>query len=77
MADHPVKTDGNAIRALRIAKGLQVRELAQAAGITGSAMSGIEFGRSNGSPQVLVKVAARLGVPVTDLLRGVPQRIAA
>jgi transcriptional regulator with XRE-family HTH domain len=56
------KTHGPAIRAMRELIGLQQAALAAAVGVEPPTLSNIEAGRKNGSPQVVARIAARLGV---------------
>ncbi len=73
MAASVIATRGNVIRAARYGKGLKVYELADTVGITGSYLSAIERGRVPGSPAVLVRLAATLGVSMADIIDNNPE----
>lgn len=77
MTEHTVKTDGNAIRALRIAGGLTIRQLAKATGVDHGTISKVERGLMEASPRTIRAIADLLDVPAISLLSGVPDRLAA
>lgn len=58
-----METVGQRVRTRRLALGLEVRELAKAAGIKPSALSELESGRTKTSKS-LHRIATALGVPV-------------
>jgi DNA-binding XRE family transcriptional regulator len=51
------------LRSARRARGMTQQQLAEICGITQGALSDIESGRRNGSPAVMLKLAAALDVP--------------
>lgn len=59
-----------AIRELRKANGLTVRELAERVGVSPATISAIENGKTGISVQRLHEIAVALGVSVTSLLEG-------
>ena len=63
---------GERIRALRIERELQQRQLAEKAGMTPSMISQIESGRLTPSLHTLGKVAGALGVTIAALFDGQP-----
>jgi transcriptional regulator with XRE-family HTH domain len=63
---------GGRIKALRLERELQQRQLAEKAGLTPSMVSQIESGRLTPSLNTLGKVAAALGVPIAALFDGRP-----
>lgn len=60
-----------ALRGIRDARGLTVRELAAKAGVSAPTVSRIETGQRNGSLETLAALAAALDVE-PDLLGGLP-----
>lgn len=58
---------GQRIRALRLERGLQQRQLAEKAGLTPSMVSQMESARLTPSLHTLGKVAGALGVPIASL----------
>jgi transcriptional regulator with XRE-family HTH domain len=69
-APHPLlRRLGTRIRALRAEKGWSQEELADAARIDRSYMSGIERGVRNVSVLSLSRVASALGADLSDLFR--------
>lgn len=68
MSADVIATKGLRIRMLRFAKGMQVQELAAVAKMTPSHLSGIERGRTQGSPAALQRIAAALGVDPSELI---------
>lgn len=60
---------GNNIRRIRIERGLSQEELAQAVGVTGSAISRWESGQRQPNIEKLKKLSAALGVTVDELLQ--------
>lgn len=65
-------TLGDRIKALRVERELQQRQLAEKAGLTPSMVSQIESGRLTPSLHTLGKVAGALGVPIAALFDGQP-----
>lgn len=65
-------TLGERIKALRLERELQQRQLAEKAGLTPSMVSQIESGRLTPSLNTLGKVAGALGVPIAALFDGQP-----
>jgi transcriptional regulator with XRE-family HTH domain len=57
---------GGRIRALRQERGLKIRELAEATGVSTSQISQIETGRVDASVVTLRRIATRLQVPIAD-----------
>jgi transcriptional regulator with XRE-family HTH domain len=64
---------GARIKALRMERELQQRQLAEKAGLTPSMVSQIESGRLTPSLNTLGKVAAALGVPIATLFDAEPE----
>jgi transcriptional regulator with XRE-family HTH domain len=65
---------GTELRSLREEKGLSIRALARASGISANAISMIERGRTSPSVSTLYKMANALNVPITDFFESVPER---
>src|SRR5918995_2450444 len=63
---------GQRIRALRLERELQQRQLAEKAGMTPSMVSQIESGRLMPSLHTLGKIAGALGVTIAALFDGQP-----
>ena len=63
---------GGRIKALRMERELQQRQLAEKAGLTPSMVSQIESGRLTPSLNTLGKIAAALSVPIASLFDGRP-----
>lgn len=64
----PAKTLGERIHELRLARGYSMRELTARAKLKSVAfIADLEKGFRNPSPEVLVNLAAALGVPVVEL----------
>ena len=63
---------GGRIKALRLERELQQRQLAEKAGLTPSMVSQIESGRLTPSLNTLGKIAGALGVPIAILFDGQP-----
>jgi transcriptional regulator with XRE-family HTH domain len=63
---------GARIKALRLERELQQRQLAEKAGLTPSMVSQIESGRLTPSLHTLGRIAAALGVPIATLFDGQP-----
>jgi transcriptional regulator with XRE-family HTH domain len=59
---------GEAIQRIRTASGLSQEELAHAAEVDRSYMSGVERGASNVTVLNLVKIAGALNVPASEVL---------
>jgi transcriptional regulator with XRE-family HTH domain len=60
---------GRRVRALRDARGLSLRELAAAAGVSVPMLSQVERGESSPTLAVAAKIAAGLGLSLSQLLR--------
>ncbi|MBI1845645.1 MAG: helix-turn-helix transcriptional regulator [Candidatus Rokubacteria bacterium] len=67
-----MSTLGERVRALRMERRLQQRQLAENADLTPSMVSQIESGRLTPSLNTLGKIAAALGVPIATLFDGRP-----
>ncbi len=65
---------GERLRILREERGLSMRSLARASGLSTNALSMIERGRTSPSVSTLVKLAGALGAPVTAFFRAEPER---
>lgn len=65
---------GGKLRTMREERGLSIRALARASGISANALSVIERGKSSPSVSTLYKVTDALGVPITTLFRTEPER---
>ncbi|PYM78049.1 MAG: hypothetical protein DME13_29735 [Candidatus Rokuibacteriota bacterium] len=63
---------GERIKALRLERDLQQRQLAEKADLTPSMVSQIESGRLSPSLHTLGRIAAALGVPIATLFDGQP-----
>jgi transcriptional regulator with XRE-family HTH domain len=59
-----MKVNGQAIRAIRCAKGLNIREAATAAGLSFAYLSRVETGLKGASEETIQRVASALDVPV-------------
>ena len=64
----PVKSFGGVVRAIRIAKGLSQTEVADAGGLEQSRVSEIERGRYLPGLDMAVRLAAGLGVTLTEMV---------
>jgi transcriptional regulator with XRE-family HTH domain len=64
---------GERVRAIRSLRRLTLREVAEAAGVSESFVSQLERGRSNASVATLQRLAAALGIEISDLFAGEPQ----
>jgi transcriptional regulator with XRE-family HTH domain len=64
---------GRAVRQLRLERGLNLQELAKAAGLHWTYLSGIERGRRNPSMRVLVAIAGSFGLSTAELVRRAEQ----
>lgn len=65
---------GNRLRELRTERGMSMRGLARASGLSTNALSMIERGRTSPSVSTLYKIATALNVPVTAFFRMEPPR---
>lgn len=65
-----MKQNGEAIRAIRKAKGIKLVDLAQRVGVTESHMCHVEKNRRHASQQLLNKAAEEMAVPVEAIMRG-------
>jgi transcriptional regulator with XRE-family HTH domain len=63
----PQEALGRAIRELRDERGIKQRDLAQAADMNVTAISHIERGRGNPAWGTVKRIAAALGVPVSEV----------
>lgn len=64
-----VQPDGEAIRALRVRRGLTARSLAAKIGRSGQAISNIESGRRTASEVLINQIANALKVDVSELIK--------
>jgi transcriptional regulator with XRE-family HTH domain len=64
---------GERVRAIRSLRRLTLREVAESAGVSESFVSQLERGRSNASVATLQRLAAALGIEISDLFAGEPQ----
>lgn len=60
---------GTALRAARIDRGLTQIQLGELAGLDHKTIHRIEYGTSDPSLTMLLRLASALGVPLSDLLR--------
>lgn len=67
---------GDAIRALRRERGATLEEIAFAAATDASNLSRIERGRQRFTPEILERIAAALGVTVSQLYLRAEERVA-
>jgi transcriptional regulator with XRE-family HTH domain len=67
---------GEALRRHRIRQGRTLRDVAAAATVSLGYLSEIERGQKEASSELLAAVCAALGVPMSDLLREVSDRLA-
>jgi len=65
---------GNRLRELRLERGMSMRALARASGLSTNALSMIERARTSPSVSTLYKIAEALGVPITAFFRLEPPR---
>jgi transcriptional regulator with XRE-family HTH domain len=63
---------GNRLRELRQERGLSMRALARASGLSANALSMIERGRTSPSVSTLYKMADAMGIPITAFFREEP-----
>lgn len=63
---------GVELRAIREKRGLSIRALARASGISANAISMIERGRTSPSVSTLYKMADALNIPITDFFQTEP-----
>jgi transcriptional regulator with XRE-family HTH domain len=63
---------GTELRGLRENRGLSIRALARASGISANAISMIERGRTSPSVSTLYKMADALNIPITDFFQTEP-----
>jgi transcriptional regulator with XRE-family HTH domain len=61
---------GERLRAIRLLRRLTLRDVADAAGVSESFVSQLERGRSNASVATLQRLAAALGIEISDLFDG-------
>ncbi|HLX31646.1 MAG TPA: cupin domain-containing protein [Gaiellaceae bacterium] len=61
---------GERLRAIRLLRRLTLRDVALAAGVSESFVSQLERGRSSASVATLQRLAAALGIEITDLFDG-------
>ncbi len=64
---------GERLRAIRLLRRLTLREVAEAAGVSESFVSQLERGRSSASVATLQRIAAAVGIEISDLFAGEPQ----
>jgi transcriptional regulator with XRE-family HTH domain len=65
---------GGRLRELRQERGMSMRALARASGLSANALSMIERGRTSPSVSTLYKLADAMGVPITAFFRQEPPR---
>ena len=63
---------GERLRAIRLLRRLTLREVAEAAGVSESFVSQLERGRSSASVATLQRLAAAVGIEVSDLFAAEP-----
>src|SRR5205807_4092479 len=63
---------GARLRAIRLLRRLTLREVADAAGVSESFVSQLERGRSSASVATLQRLAAAVGIEISDLFAGEP-----
>ncbi len=68
MKPRHIPTNGPAIRALRLAYGIKLYELATDVDVTDGTLGKIETGHMNAQMPLLKKLAARLNVPLQALM---------
>jgi transcriptional regulator with XRE-family HTH domain len=66
------KDIGASLRSVREARGMGLRELARRVGVSASAISQIETGRSRPSVETLYSIVQELGIALDDLFPGEP-----
>ena len=64
---------GERLRAIRLLRRLTLREVAAAAGVSESFVSQLERGRSSASVATLQRLAAAVGIEISDLFAAEPQ----
>jgi transcriptional regulator with XRE-family HTH domain len=64
---------GRVVRRLRLERGLKLQELAKAAGLHWTYLSGIERGLRNPSLKVLAAIAGSFGLTTAELVRRAEQ----
>ena len=64
---------GERLRAIRVLRRLTLRDVAQAAGVSESFVSRLERGRSSASVATLQRLAAAVGIEISDLFAGESQ----
>ena len=64
---------GRVVRRLRLERGLKLQELAKAAGLHWTYLSGVERGRRNPSLKVLAAIAGSFGLSTAELVRRAEQ----
>jgi transcriptional regulator with XRE-family HTH domain len=64
---------GERLRAIRVLRRLTLREVAEAAGVSESFVSQLERGRSSASVGTLQRLAAAVGIEISDLFAGESQ----
>jgi transcriptional regulator with XRE-family HTH domain len=64
---------GERLRAIRLLRRLTLREVATAAGVSESFVSQLERGRSSASVATLQRLAAAVGIEISDLFAAGPQ----
>ncbi len=66
---HPVQQAGRRVRALREARGLSLRDLADRSGVSAPMLSQVERGDTSPTLAIAGKIAAGLGLSLSQLLR--------
>jgi transcriptional regulator with XRE-family HTH domain len=72
-----MKLNGHAVKAIRERTGLTPAELAESIGCSRRFVAYIEANDRDGSPKVIKAIAAALKVPITAIIKDVPERDAA
>ena len=71
-AEHSIPRVGATIRALRLAKGLTLQDLAATSGVSAGMLSQVERDRANPSLRVLTQIRLALGAPISALFEQPP-----
>lgn len=73
-SQEPTRAMGPKLREMRLRRGLSMRALARASGLSANAISMVERGRSSPSVNTLAKLASALEIPVSDFFEGESER---
>lgn len=66
---------GESLRAARLRQGRTLRDVSTAAGVSLGYLSEVERGRKEASSELLAAICGALGVPLSELLREVSERL--